>query len=171
MISYSLKMHSYNVYDPSDSVVIARHTGYNLVVTDDDGNVTIYGIDLGPDVNNPDKAYISITESTAKKFIFVNKENPNITQEAYWASDTTQEDINKYEFYNSEELASGDDALEAFNKIKLDAALTNLVSQINYDPFALESRVCNTATNYWGLEYIPLAMSYNNILAYSNLAI
>lgn len=174
MISYSLKMHSYNVYDPSDSVVIARHTGYNLVVTDDDGNVTIYGIDLGPDVNNPDKAYISITESTAKKFIFVNKENPNITQEAYWASDTTQEDINKYEFYNSEELASGDEALEAFNKIKLEAALTNLVNQIDYElgiPWIDNGRVCNTATNYWGLEYIPLAMSYNHTLLYSNLVI
>ena len=86
------------------------------------------------------------------------KENPNITQEAYWASDTTQEDINKYEFYNSEELASGDEALEAFNKIKLEAALTNLVNQIDYElgiPWIDNGRVCNTATNYWGLEYIP----------------
>ena len=72
MISYSLKMHSYNVYDPSDSVVIARHTGYNLVVTDDNGNATIYGVDLGPDVNNPDKAYISITELTQRKKILTN---------------------------------------------------------------------------------------------------
>ena len=82
--------------------------------------------------------------------------------------------ISMDEFYNSEELASGDEALEAFNKIKLEAALTNLVNQIDYElgiPWIDNGRVCNTATNYWGLEYIPLAMSYNNILAYSNLVI
>ena len=154
MVSYSLKMHSYNVYDPSGSFVIARHTGYNLVITDDNGNVTIQGIDFAPDENNPDKAHISITESSAKEFTFVNKENPNITQKAYWSSDTTQEDINKYEFYTSEELALGNDALDAFNKIKLDAALTNLVNQIDYNAFTLDSRVCNTASNYWGNEYV-----------------
>ena len=151
-------MHSYNVYDPLGLSVAARHTGYNLVVTDNNGNTTIYGIDFGPDINNPDKAHIFITESSAKKFIFTNKENPNITQEAYWSADTTQEDISKYEFYNSKELASGNDALEIFNKIKLDAALTNLVNQIDYElgiPWVDNGRVCNTATNYWGLEYIP----------------
>ena len=158
MTTYSLKMHSYNVYDPLGLSVAARHTGYNLVVTDNNGNTTIYGIDFGPDINNPDKAHIFITESSAKKFIFTNKENPNITQEAYWSADTTQEDISKYEFYNSKELASGNDALEIFNKIKLDAALTNLVNQIDYElgiPWVDNGRVCNTATNYWGLEYIP----------------
>lgn len=151
-------MHSYNVYDPLGLSVAARHTGYNLVVTDNNGNTTIYGIDFGPDINNPDKAHIFITESSAKKFIFTNKENPNITQEAYWSADTTQEDISKYEFYNSKELASGNDALEIFNKIKLDAALTNLVNQIDYElgiPWVDNGRVCNTATNYWGIEYIP----------------
>lgn len=158
MINYSLKMHSYNVYNANGSI-IARHTGYNLVIMDSSsGVITIQGIDFGPDVNNPDKAHISITESPAKKFIFINKENPNITQEAYWSIDTKQEDIRKYEFYNSEELASGNDALEIFNKIKLDAALTNLVNQIDYElgiPWVDNGRVCNTATNYWGLEYIP----------------
>lgn len=175
MISYSLKMHSYNVYDPTGSFVIARHTGYNLVITDSsNGTVIIQGIDFAPDENNPDKAHISITESPAQEFTFINKENPSITQKAYWSSDTTQEDINKYEIYNSEELASGDEALEAFNKIKLEAALTNLVNQIDYElgiPWIDNGRVCNTATNYWGLEYIPLAMSYNHTLLYSNLVI
>ena len=120
MINYSLKMHSYNVYDPTGSFVVARHTGYNLVITDSsNGTVIIQEIDFAPDENNPDKAHISITESPAEEFTFVNKENKDITQKAYWSSDTTQEDINKYEFYNSEELASGDEALEAFNKIKI----------------------------------------------------
>ena len=157
MVTYSLKMHSYNVYNRW-GIIVARHTGYNLVVTDDNGNTTIYGIDFGPDTNDSDKAHISITESPAQKFIFTNKDNPNITQEAYWSTDTTQEDISKYEFYNSEELASGDEALEIFNKIKLDASLTNLLNQIDYKlgiPWVDNGRVCNTATNYWGKQYIP----------------
>ena len=32
MINYSLKMHSYNVYDPPSSFVVARYTRYNLEV-------------------------------------------------------------------------------------------------------------------------------------------
>ena len=44
MINYSLKMHSYNVYNANGSV-IARHTGYNLVIMDSSsGAITIQGI-------------------------------------------------------------------------------------------------------------------------------
>ena len=44
-------------------------------------------------------------------------------------------------------------ALEAFNKIKLDAALSNLAG-LDYTPFG-DERVCNTATEYWAQRYIP----------------
>lgn len=153
MVSYSLKMHSYNVYDKS-GLLIARHTGYNLVIIDDNGKATIQGIDFAADNSNPTKAHISITESAAEIFTFPNQEYPHLTQEAYWTTGTTQQQIDKYQFYNSNELASGRAALEAFNKIKLDAALSNIANQIDYD-YIGDSRVCNTATQYWGQQYIP----------------
>lgn len=44
MLSCSLKMRSYNVYNANGSV-IARHTGYNLVIMDSSsGAITIQGI-------------------------------------------------------------------------------------------------------------------------------
>lgn len=120
MVSYSLKMHSWDVVE--SGVVIGRHTGFNLVTINDDNSVTIECIDFGPGELG---ASIHINRAPAVLVTFVNKDNPEITQSAYWppyeGSDatTTEEMIAKLKYYNSDELLSGTAALEAFNNIKL----------------------------------------------------
>ena len=154
MVNYSLKMHSWDVME--NGIVIARHTGFNLVTFHDDNSVTIECIDFGPGELG---GSIDINRGAAVLVTFVNKDNPDITQSAYWQSyegsdATTEEMIEELKYYNSDELLSGTSALEAFNKIKLNAVLTNMSDKIDYDPISWETRVCNTATNYWGTKYI-----------------
>lgn len=147
----TLQMHSYDVYD-NDGNYIGRHTGYNLVTVNDDGTKTIERVDLYRD-SLSGEAKFNISSSVAEEVTFVNKDTQE-TQQAYWNAGVTPEQIQHNNFYNSGILASGDDAKEAYNKIKLDAALSNFVG-LDYEILSLDSRVCNTATNYWGEQYIP----------------
>lgn len=146
----TLQMHSYDVYD-NDGNCIGRHTGYNLVTVNDDGTKTIERVDLYRD-SLSGEAKFNISSSAAEEVTFVNKDTLE-TQQAYWNAGVTPEQIQHNNFYNSGILASGDDAKEAYNKIKLDAALSNFVG-LDYDIYG-DSRTCNTATNYWGEQYIP----------------
>ncbi len=150
----TLQMHSYDVYD-NDGNCIGRHTGYNLVTINDDGTKTIERVDLYKD-SLSGEAKFNISSSAAEEVTFVNKDTQE-TQQAYWNAGVTPEQIQHNNFYNSGILASGDDAKEAYNKIKLDAALSNFIG-LDYDidlPKLADSRTCNTATNYWGEQYIP----------------
>lgn len=153
MSTYLLHIHSYDVLESSGNV-IARHTGISLITTDDNGTVTIEKIDFMPTSPDSNKAIIAISSGPAEKVVLTHKDNPTITQEAYWNSgDTTF--LAERNVYMSAELASGQEALTAFKKIKAEAALTNWMDQLDYDAYSLKFRVCNTATTYWGETYIP----------------
>ena len=134
-------MHASNIQVPLLGAY--RHTGYDLIVIEN-GYQKIYTIDFSAE--NLDTAQIIIKESPAYEITNHNG------QEIYWDSQLTEEEIN----INSpevKELAYDDNALQIFNKIKLEAALTNLM-ELDYDVF-FDKRVCNTATQYWAEKYIP----------------
>ena len=151
MVSYSLKVHSYDVYKYGK--VIGRHTGYNLVTIDDNGNATIQAINLSQ--GNDENIDISITNSPAELITLVNKDDTTKTQSAYWEASANPEVMEMLNVYMSSELATGQSAQDAFNKIKLNAVLTNIANQISYDIIGDDWRVCNTATSYWGQQYVP----------------
>ena len=143
MTEYTLRIHASDVDIPLLGTY--RHSGYDLIVVDDSGNKKMYSIDFSTE--DTENATINIKESSV--YTIIN----NNGQMIYWDTNLSEEDIatGKPE---AKDILTGTTALETFNKIKLDAALTNLVNQIDYD-FLGDSRVCNTATQYWAEEYIP----------------
>lgn len=143
MTEYTLRIHASDVNIPLLGTY--RHSGYDLIVVDNNGNKKMYAIDFSTE--DAESATIDIKELPVYTIINNNGE------EIYWDAPLNEEDIatGKPE---AKDILTGTSALEVFNKIKLDAALTNLVNQIDYD-FLGDSRVCNTATQYWAEEYIP----------------
>ncbi len=144
MTEYTLRVHAITVFDPLISEPI-RHSGYDLIVVDDNGHKIMYTIDFSTE--NLENAIIEIKEVPV--YTIIN----NNGQEIYWDAPLSEEDIAEGE-PEAKNILTGTAALEAFNKIKLDAVLTNLANPIDYDIFG-DSRVCNTATQYWAEEYIP----------------
>ena len=140
MVNYTLRAHAYNV---DLNVKTFRHSGYDLIVTNDDGSQHIYTIDFSSTgLNN---ATININDAPA--YTVTNGDETLL----WYAPLSTSELL--YWQPSAKTLLEGSAALEAFNKIKLDAALSNLAG-LDYTPFG-DERVCNTATEYWAQRYIP----------------
>ena len=142
MTEYTLRIHASDVDIPLLGTY--RHSGYDLIVVDDSGNKKMYSIDFSTE--DTESATINIKESSV--YTIIN----NNGQMMYWDTTLSEEDIatGKPE---AKDILTGTTALEAFNKIKLEAALTNKID-LDYNAF-FDPRVCNTATQYWAKEYIP----------------
>ena len=142
MTEYTLRIHASDVDIPLLGTY--RHSGYDLIVVDDSGNKKMYSIDFSTE--DTESATINIKESSV--YTIIN----NNGQMIYWDTTLSEEDIatGKPE---AKDILTGTTALEAFNKIKLEAALTNKID-LDYNAF-FDPRVCNTATQYWAKEYIP----------------
>ena len=144
MTEYILRLHAETVIDPQITDPI-RHSGYDLITKHDDGTVTIEVIDF-TSTGWLDGAVIDLGKGNAYNI----SDNPDIP--IYWGRPLTPEE-KEQGTPEVKVLATGDNALEAFNKIKLEAALTNKID-LDYNAF-FDPRVCNTATQYWAKEYIP----------------
>lgn len=144
MTKYILRVHADTVVDIPTLKPI-RHSGYDLIIIASDGTVTIETIDFSSEGDWGSNAIIELGKGPA--YNLSSNEKP-----FYWGTQLTEEEINAN---NPEaiELAYDDNALQIFNKIKLEAALTNLM-ELDYDVF-FDKRVCNTATQYWAEKYIP----------------
>ena len=151
MIEYVLRVHSFNYG-------IWKHTGYSLYIKREDGTEILQTIDFSSNSENY-SAIIDINENPAYKVVDA------YGHETYW--DNCDQEVINSNGLEVKELLSGTDALEAFNKIKLNAVLTNMSDKIDYDPISWETRVCNTATNYWANQYIP---GYENKLVTDELS-
>ena len=143
MTKYTLRIHASDVDIPLLGTY--RHSGYDLIIIAPDGTVTIETIDFSSEGDWGSNAIIELGKGSA--YNLSSNEKP-----FYWGTQLTEEEINAN---NPEaiELAYDDNALQIFNKIKLEAALTNLM-ELDYDVF-FDKRVCNTATQYWAEKYIP----------------
>lgn len=139
MIKYVLRVHSLNYG-------VWKHTGYSLYIKKEDGTEILQTIDFSSDLESL-SAIIKINESSAYHVVDA------YGHETYW--DTNDQEAINSSGLEVKELLTGSAALEAFNKIKLNASLMNMSDKIDYDPISWETRVCNTATNYWANQYIP----------------
>lgn len=114
MTEYILRLHAETVIDPQITDPI-RHSGYDLITKHDDGTVTIEVIDF-TSTGWLDGAVIDLGKGNAYNI----SDNPDIP--IYWGRPLTPEE-KEQGTPEVKVLATGDNALEAFNKIKLEAAL------------------------------------------------
>ena len=142
MTEYTLRIHASDIDIPLLGTY--RHSGYDLIVVDDSGNKKMYSIDFSTE--DTENATINIKESSV--YTIIN----NNGQIIYWDTTLSEEDI-ATGTPEAKDILTGTAALEAFNKIKLEAALTNMID-LDYNAL-FDPRVCNTATQYWAKEYIP----------------
>lgn len=125
MTEYILRLHAETVIDPQITDPI-RHSGYDLITKHDDGTVTIEVIDF-TSTGWLDGAVIDLGKGNAYNI----SDNPDIP--IYWGRPLTPEE-KEQGTPEVKVLATGDNALEAFNKIKLEAALTNKID-LDYNAF------------------------------------
>ncbi len=166
IITYELRAHvrdvRVDITPLPGNTKINRHSGYDMITINEDGTKTIQYIDLYND-NGKIKYYISAPIS-AMEYTLVETSitGETTTTKITWGQQTFQNgqviqtNVDYLKDFNVEAdiVLDGNEAVEAFNKIKLEAALTNFMNQLDYDIFSWNSRVCNTATNYWGEKYI-----------------
>ncbi len=161
---YELRVHSRDVRAdlsplPGDTD-IGNHTGYDLVTTHEDGSQTIQYIDLYTNTSLDICFYISAPVSVQEYTITDEDGNSRTilwgTQTAHDGTmqATTVEYLTEYKVYTSTiiEKTNSAGALNAFNKIKLEASiLGQLKDVLLYNP---KSRNCNTSTNYFAQQYL-----------------
>lgn len=172
MTSYILQVHSRYLDLPlvPPSTGIARHTGYDLVTLNDNGEPSfINSVDL---TTRNGRIYMVFVEgSDAQPFIVnvsgekqiwpkkihigevtADNEGPNFT--------VTQEGAEKYDFKTATVL-TGDVAKHVFDWIVFDAKYRNALSMVSngLTDYDVNAPNCNTWTNYIDLTYIKGSQS------------
>lgn len=173
MTSYILQVHSRYLDLPlvPPSTGIARHTGYDLVTLNDNGEPSfINSVDLTTrngriymvfvEDNDLDN-YIEIELNNKKQIwpkkihigeVTADNERPNFT--------VTQEGAEKYDFKTATVL-TGDVAKHVFDWIVFDAKYRNALSMVSngLTDYDVNAPNCNTWTNYIDLTYIKGSQS------------
>lgn len=173
MTSYILQVHSRYLDLPlvPPSTGIARHTGYDLVTLNDNGEPSfINNVDLTTrngriymvfvEDNDLDN-YIEIELNNKKQIwpkkihigeVTADNERPNFT--------VTQEGAEKYDFKTATVL-TGDVAKHVFDWIVFDAKYRNALSMVSngLTDYDVNAPNCNTWTNYIDLTYIKGSQS------------
>lgn len=173
MTSYILQVHSRYLDLPlvPPSTGIARHTGYDLVTLNDNGEPSfINSVDLTTrngriymvfvEDNDLDN-YIEIELNNKKQIwpkkihigeVTADNERPNFT--------VTQEGAKKYDFKTATVL-TGDVAKHVFDWIVFDAKYRNALSMVSngLTDYDVNAPNCNTWTNYIDLTYIKGSQS------------
>lgn len=173
MTSYILQVHSRYLDLPlvPPSTGIARHTGYDLVTLNDNGEPSfINSVDLTTrngriymvfvEDNDLDN-YIEIELNNKKQIwpkkihigeVTADNERPNFT--------VTQENAEKYDFKTATVL-TGDVAKLVFDWIVFDAKYRNVLSMVSngLTDYDVNAPNCNTWTNYIDLTYIKGSQS------------
>ena len=156
MTTYELRVHNYDVridissWIPGDTY-IGEHTGYDLIITDSSGNVSIKSIDLLEDDNG--NIYFNIVNSTGVQQMSIQNSDGNGNKMVYMHEGITQEFIENTHYATNDSIAEGDEALSVFNKILLEAKIINIYNEkIEYE---LLGRNCNSCTQYFANKYLP----------------
>ena len=147
-VRYELQVHSRDVLTSSE---YDKHTGYDLIKYVDDMPIQIQSIDLY-NYNGQIKYDIrtqvvaqDLYESTGEivgSFMFYDGVPVAVTAE--WLAEM--------QYCVSEPLLINGSAVQAFNKIKLEATILNqLTNDLNYN---IVWRNCNTSTNYFAQQYV-----------------
>lgn len=172
MTSYILQVHSRYLDLPlvPPSIGIARHTGYDLVTLNDNGEPSfINSVDL---TTRNGRIYMVFVEGSDGQPFIVNvsgekqiwpkkihigevtadNEGPNFT--------VTQEGAEKYDFKTATVL-TGDVAKHVFDWIVFDAKYRNALSMVSngLTDYDVNAPNCNTWTNYIDLTYIKGSQS------------
>lgn len=172
MTSYILQVHSRYLDLPlvPPSTGIARHTGYDLVTLNDNGEPSfINSVDL---TTRNGRIYMVFVEGSDGQPFIVNvsgekqiwpkkihigevtadNEGPNFT--------VTQEGAEKYDFKTATVL-TGDVAKHVFDWIVFDAKYRNVLSMVSngLTDYDVNAPNCNTWTNYIDLTYIKGSQS------------
>ena len=172
MTSYILQVHSRYLDLPlvPPSTGIARHTGYDLVTLNDNGEPSfIKSVDL---TTRNGRIYMVFVEGSDGQPFIVNvsgekqiwpkkihigevtadNEGPNFT--------VTQEGVEKYDFKTATVL-TGDVAKHVFDWIVFDAKYRNALSMVSngLTDYDVNAPNCNTWTNYIDLTYIKGSQS------------
>ena len=172
MTSYILQVHSRYLDLPlvPPSTGIARHTGYDLVTLNDNGEPSfINSVDL---TTRNGRIYMVFVEGSDGQPFIVNvsgekqiwpkkihigevtadNEGPNFT--------VTQEGAEKYDFKTATVL-TGDVAKHVFDWIVFDAKYRNALSMVSngLTDYDVNAPNCNTWTNYFDLTYIKGSQS------------
>ncbi|MGD9638419.1 MAG: hypothetical protein AB7U85_05115 [Alphaproteobacteria bacterium] len=149
-VTYELRAHTRSIDAPQTTLM---HSGYDLLITNDDGSLTVKAIDLIVVDGNIDFAFV---ESSGQTYI------DNQGNEIIWGvktyvndreRDTTQEFITNY---NAQTFIffQGNDALRAYNKLVFDAKLRSSLSTsfglLDYDATGPN---CNTWTQTMASTY------------------
>lgn len=146
-VEYKLIIHSRDVFTSSD---YDKHTGYDLVKYENRIPVNIQSVDLYNDNGQvkfdirdqivATSIYYSIGEIVGSRMLYDGDD--------FWV--TSQWLLEKQ--YHASTLLTGEDALRAFNQMKLEAQLLNEYSSgIDYD---LIGRNCNSSTQYFADKYL-----------------
>lgn len=149
MTTYELRIHKYDLIRLG--INIGEHTGYDLIITDSSGNVSIKSIDLLEDDNG--NIYFDIVNSTGVQQMSIQNSDGNGNKMVYMHEGITQEFIENTHYATNDSIAEGDEALSVFNKILLEAKIINIYNKkIEYE---LLGRNCNSSTQYFASKYLP----------------
>lgn len=160
MTTYELRVHSRDVKINENLGSIGKHTGYDLIITDDNGKKTIQSIDL---YNNNEKINFNFLSCSAENYLLENGSHiiwGTQTFQNNQVKNTTSQYLNDYSA-EAKIILSGNNALEAFQKIKLNATILNLYSDsLTYD---ILKRNCNTSTQYFSDLYLNGLDVFNDL--------
>lgn len=160
MTTYELRVHSRDVKINENLGSIGKHTGYDLIITDDNGKKTIQSIDL---YNNNEKINFNFLSCSAENYLLENGSHiiwGTQTFQNNLVKNTTSQYLNDYSA-EAKIILSGNNALEAFQKIKLNATILNLYSDsLTYD---ILKRNCNTSTQYFSDLYLNGLDVFNDL--------
>ena len=163
MTTYELRVHSRDVKINENLGSIGKHTGYDLIITDDNGKKTIQSIDL---YNNNEKINFNFLSCSAENYLLENGSHiiwGTQTFQNNQVKNTTSQYLNDYSA-EAKIILSGNNALEAFQKIKLNATILNLYSDsLTYD---ILKRNCNTSTQYFSDLYLNGQDVFNDLPGY-----
>ena len=156
MTQYVLQAHRNRI----DGKIPANHSGYDLITYHDDGRITIESLDLtqsgglGP---LPGKLSIAHTVGNAQVYD-VNG------QEVVWHDTLSPNNDKKYngdvgayledKKAATSEILEGQEAVDAFNKMKADMIMRNSLDQIGLIDYDVEGPNCNTWTNHMDERFI-----------------
>lgn len=153
-MQYQLRVHSVDLLTSSG---LDKHTGFDLVVIDDNRKARIYTIDL---TSKNGKIVFNYSEEEAHIVHLKKQFSDNISQDVYWSINDSQETLDSVHAYTNI-IMYDDNALEAFQKIKLNATILNLYSDsLTYD---ILKRNCNTSTQYFSDLYLNGQDVFNDL--------
>ncbi len=147
-IKYELQVHSRDVLTSSE---YDKHTGYDLIKYVDDIPVQIQSIDLYN--NNGHIQYDIRTQIVAQDLYESTGEIVGFSMFYDGAPIViTAKWLAEIQYCTSVPLLTDNNAIQAFNKIKMEATI--LTSLSDFLSYQVISRNCNTSTNYFAEQYL-----------------